>query len=115
MEHRETLRTAAGVLTEREKQYGDAIACFKRISDLSTIVLNKEISTYDVAMILHCTKLGRLQQSRNLNDNYVDGINYLAFASEFINDGRSGMVAMEDDIAAMAKKFAPVNQETEHG
>jgi hypothetical protein len=78
-------------------------------------VLNKEISTYDVAMILHCTKLGRLQQARSLSDNYVDGINYLAFASEFINDGRSGMVAMEDDIAAMAKKFAPIQQETEHG
>lgn len=115
MGHRETLRTAAGVLTDREKEYGDAVACFKRISDLATIVLNKEISTYDVAMILHCTKLGRLQQARNLLDNYVDGINYLAFASEFINDNRSIAIAMEDDIAAMAQKLAPRHQETENG
>jgi hypothetical protein len=98
---------AAGVVADRELIYGSPVECFERIAALATITLNKEVSTYDVAMILHCTHLGRLQQDRTNVEHYVDGINYLAFASEFIDSQRSVMVAMDDDIAAMARKLSP--------
>jgi len=81
--------------------------CFDRISKISTLILNKEISPYDVAMIMVALKLGRLQESRSLDDHYVDGINYMAFAAQFAKAQTSIETAIGDDIAAMAKRFAP--------
>jgi hypothetical protein len=83
MNHRDVLKSAATILNERAQEYGGEEACFKRISDLATIVLNKPISEYDVAMIMHCVKLGRLQEARQKSDNYIDGVNYLAFGAQF--------------------------------
>lgn len=100
MSHTKILNTALDTLTERGDQYGPAGACFDRISKLASIALNKPISRYDVAMILHCVKLGRLQDNRAGLDNYVDGINYLAFAGEFIRTSESVIIAAENDIVA---------------
>jgi hypothetical protein len=108
MNHKDVLKSAATMLNERGQEYGGEEACFKRISDLASIILNKSISQYDVAMILHCVKLGRLQEARQKPDNYVDGINYLAFASQFSHAQNSVVTAIEDDIASMAKRYSPV-------
>ena len=105
--HTEILSTAAKTLRDRNTQYGSEEMCFDRISKISTLILNKEISTYDVAMIMVALKLGRLQESRSLDDHYVDGINYMAFAAQFANTQTSIETAIGDDIAAMAKRFAP--------
>jgi hypothetical protein len=107
MNHKQTLLAAGKILNDRAQEYGGEEACFKRISDLATIVLNKSISEYDVAMILHCVKLGRLQESRQKDDNYIDAINYLAFGAQFSKTENSVVTAMEDDIVSMAKKLAP--------
>ena len=105
--HTEILSTAARTLRDRNIQYGSEEMCFDRISKISTLILNKEISPYDVAMIMVALKLGRLQESRSLDDHYVDGINYMAFAAQFANTQTSIETAIGDDIAAMAKRFAP--------
>jgi Domain of unknown function (DUF6378) len=109
MNHKEALLAAGKILNERAQEYGGEEACFKRISDLATIILNKPISQYDVAMILHCVKLGRLQEARQKDDNYIDGINYMAFAAQFADGRGSVETAMEDDIKAMAARLKPVN------
>ena len=111
MNHKEVLSSAVGILKDRAAQYGPEEDCFGRISQLASIVLNKPVSPYDVAMILHCTKLGRLQENRTNPDNYVDGINYLAFGGQFAGLRASVEVAVEDDIAALARKFAPVKKD----
>ena len=67
-----------------------------------------------MAIILHCVKLGRLPTGRQTTDHYVDGINYLAFAAQFANLRTSVDTALEDDIAAMARRFAPIKKETSH-
>jgi hypothetical protein len=69
-------------------------------------MLNKSISKYDVAMIMVAVKMGRLQESRDLDDNYKDAINNLAFAAEFIGAKPSNEM-IEADIAEFAKKYAP--------
>jgi hypothetical protein len=107
MNHREVLKEAAGVITERGKEYGPEDACFQRSADLASIILNKPISKYDVAMILHANKLARLQESRTKADHYVDGINYLAFGAQFAQQNGSIAVAVEDDIKVMATRLAP--------
>jgi len=107
VDHKDILTTAAATLNDRGQQYGDADACFTRIAKLSSIILNKEITRYDVAMILHAVKLGRLQESRSKPDNYVDGINYLAFGAEFSQDHR-----VDDDVTEIALRFAPRRRNT---
>ena len=107
MNHREVLKEAASLIAERGKEYGPEDACFQRSADLATIILNKAISKYDVAMILHANKLARLQESRAKNDHYVDGINYLAFGAQFAQQNSSIAVAVEDDIKVMATRLAP--------
>jgi midasin (ATPase involved in ribosome maturation) len=110
--HTEILSTAARTLKDRHTQYGPAELCFDRISQIATLILNKEISPYDVTMIMVALKLGRLQESRGLDDNYIDGINYMAFAAQFAKAKTSIETAVEDDIVAMAKRLSPKKSET---
>ena len=97
-------------------------------------MLNTEITAYEIAMVHVATKMARLQESRTVDNHYVDAMNYLAFAAQFapiheepritqttvytvgsgggsgrptIKDDPSGMV--EADIAEIAKRFAPIN------
>lgn len=109
--HTEILTSAVMILKERGLQYGPEEACFDRISKLATIVLNKEISPYDVAMIQVCLKLARLQEARTHKDNYVDSINYIAFAAQFADQGISVSTALNDDIRAMVERLAPETPE----
>ena len=97
-------------MNERGSQYGAVEECFDRIAKLASIILNKEITAYDVAIIQVATKLGRLQEARTLDDNYIDMINYTAFAAQFAKANET-QTAMEDDIAEMARKLAPPKRE----
>jgi len=91
---------------------------------MATLLLNTEITAYEIAMIHVATKMARLQESRTMDDHYVDAMNYMAFAAQFapiheppkvtqpiysVPGKAVGMV--EDDIAEIAKRFAPVKQE----
>lgn len=109
MNHIELLNNAVGMLKEKGQSYGPADECFERISIISSAILGKNISTYDAAIILHAVKLARMQTARTHNDNYIDGINYLAFAGQFASRRDSVDVAMEEDIRAMARNLAPSN------
>lgn len=71
---------------------------FDRISIVASVILNKPISAYDVSMIMVALKLARMQEARTYDDNYVDAINYLAFAAQFASSEESIGVAVEDDI-----------------
>jgi len=107
MNHREVLKQSASLVSERGREYGPEDACFQCSADLASIILNKAISKYDVAMILHANKLARMQESRSKSDHYVDGINYLAFGAQFAQQASSVAVAVEDDIKVMASRLAP--------
>jgi len=91
---------------------------------MASLLLNTEITAYEIAMIHVATKMARLQESRAMDDHYVDAMNYLAFAAQFapiheppkitqpIYSPPTKTVGMvEDDIAEIAKRFAPVKQE----
>lgn len=110
MNHREVLKSAASLLTERGKEYGPEHACFERSAKLATIALNKPISMYDVAMILAMNKIARLQESRTKADHYIDLINYSAFAAQFSVGLDSVATATEDDIRVMARRVAEGQQ-----
>lgn len=83
MKYSDTLMQAARIVDERGKQYGTVDECFSRIAKMASAFFGEEISEYKIAMILHMTKLGRIGEKQSYEDNYVDGINYLAFAAQF--------------------------------
>jgi hypothetical protein len=99
------MQQAAKTYNERGEQYGDLEGTHYRIAQIASLILGKPVTPYDVAMILHAVKLGRLQEDRKNPDNYIDGINYFAFAGSFIT-----ATQVEDDIAAIAKRFAPIKR-----
>jgi len=125
--HTDILSQAIHLIRERGLQYGSVEACFDRTAKIATLLLNTEFTAYEIAMVHVATKMARLQESRTLDDNYVDAMNYLAFAAQFapiheppkvtepayrvptMKVEPTGMV--EDDVAEIAKRFAHVKPE----
>jgi hypothetical protein len=110
MKHTEILEAASSTLKQREGLYGPAAGVFENIAKISSIICVKEISPYDVAMIIHVMKLVRMRESRTEADHYIDGVNYLAFAGEFADLQVSKDIAFGDDIKSLItnKEPAPI-------
>ena len=108
MEYENIMHSANEMFSDRGAQYGDMKATLTRQAKIATLILGKPVTPYEVAMILHAVKLGRLEGRRNKADTYIDGINYFAFAASFATAGDE---TLEDDIVAMARRLAPRKQE----
>jgi hypothetical protein len=104
MDHKTLLGTAFDILHDRDGQYGPADDGFARACGIFKLVTGIELTMYQASMFLHCLKLSRIHQTPEKLDNYVDGINYLAFAGEFI--GAENEPAMS--ARAMASKLSPI-------
>lgn len=70
---------------------------------MATIMLDRVVTPYEVAILLHAVKLARMSVNRKYSDNYVDGVNYLAFAAQFAELEMSNAEA--DEIAAMGRRY----------
>jgi Domain of unknown function (DUF6378) len=110
MNHKDVLTTAASILNDRNAQYGAMELCMDRAAKIASIITAKWITAYDIALILHSVKLARLENNRSNPENYVDGINYLAFGAQLSDASLGGDI--EEDIAAMARRFAPRREQT---
>lgn len=110
MKHTEILAVATSTLKQREGLYGPAATVFENIAKISSIICVKDISPYDVAMIIHVMKLVRMRENRTEADHYIDGVNYLAFAGEFAELQTSKDIAFGDDIKNLitTKEQAPI-------
>ena len=108
--HMDILTTAASVLRERAGQYGPVELCFDRASKLASIRLNREITMYDIAIIMSSVKQARQIENPTLVDSWVDDVNYVAIAGQFAG-AQYGGSEIEDDISAIARRFAPRRQE----
>ena len=80
MDPHKVLEEAGKIVGERGQDYGGIEDNFVRIASIAQLVLNVQITPYQVAMIHVATKLARMAGSRDKHDNYVDAINYIAFA-----------------------------------
>jgi len=108
MNHKEILTHATNILQDRGHLYGSVDDLHNDISIIASVILGKNISSFDVAMIHHATKLARMKTARTHKDNYVDGINYLAFAAQFADQPDSIAVGLEDKIYAVAQDLKKV-------
>ena len=87
MNHKDILLRTARTVTERTEVYGDPADTYKRAAIIASTILGKILSSYDVAIVMHAVKLSRIPTSPRHLDNYEDGINFLAFAAEFVGAG----------------------------
>lgn len=85
MKYRDIMSEAAQIANDRHASYGDMQICMERIAQIATLITGIRMTAHDVALIMHSVKLARIGSNRAHKDNYVDGVNYLAFAGELVN------------------------------
>ena len=84
----DTLRNAADLMNERGKLYGDIRQNFSRIAKIASTIIGRDVSRYEIAVVLLSVKLGRIPEDPGYGDSYDDGINYLAFMKMFREEMR---------------------------
>jgi len=95
------LSHAFELINERGTDYDNAASLeqnYREIAAVASVVIGRPFTARDVALIMHCAKLIRMKSSPEKLDNYVDGMNYLAFAACF-----TGLVPIPPLGAAPAK------------
>ena len=86
MNYYDIMRNAAEIFNERNPKYGDMRVGMNNVAQIASIITGIELTAHDVALVLHAVKLSRLSGDRKNPDNYIDGVNYMAFAGELITE-----------------------------
>jgi hypothetical protein len=92
MNYSDVLNTANMTISQRGKEYGDISTSFMRASVIASATLNKTITPYDVAMILHSVKLSRIANNPTIEDSWVDLAAYGAIAANLASTPRMPQV-----------------------
>ena len=110
------LTSTASILTERGKDYGDPNICFGRIAKLASVFFERQVTEYEIAMIMHFVKLGRIMESPHKVDNWQDLVNYDAFAGHFATEAQKAVepedvglkgVSFPSSVSHFATKRSP--------
>jgi len=86
MNPHDILKQAGELIGERGADYGGIEKNFERIALIASAATGITITPHQACMVLVATKLSRMAGSRDKADNYLDAINYLAFAHELRGD-----------------------------
>ena len=82
MKRKEILQTAINLtMGDRHEQNGDPYENHLRIAKIWSVILDKEIEPYQVALCMAGLKIARLAYNP-LDDSFIDGAAYLAIAGE---------------------------------
>ena len=82
MRSKQLLEHVATLLDERQKDYGSPKDNFNFIARRWSVLLNKELSAQEVALMMLDFKLARLQHNPKHFDSLVDVIGYAACLAE---------------------------------
>ena len=82
MKYVETIDKITTIFDERDEEYGDFTRNLIKAAQIASAVIGHDISAWDIAMIMHCIKLSRLERDNSKAETYNDCINYQAFASD---------------------------------
>jgi hypothetical protein len=104
MEYEKLMEEAGAIVRERHEQYGEMNEVVVNICKIFGLVTGVSLTPYHAHMFLLCVKLARMKNSPEKLDNYVDGINYLAFAAEY-------GAGLDDGAREIAAKYAPIRTE----
>ena len=103
MNPKDILTAAAALIDDRGVNYGGIEASFDRAAKIATLKLDKNVSAYDVAIILESVKDARRATCPDHYDSHIDGINYRAFA--MLLSGAAPGVPTTPEMAAMLNKL----------
>jgi hypothetical protein len=104
MKHRSEFIDAAKqcICHDRQDQHGNPENTFDLIASYWTTYLSHEcdqeihVCGADVAVMMSLLKVARFQMNPNNDDNFVDGIGYLALAGELVNNLRGSEELLND-------------------
>ena len=85
MNNQEILTTAQHTINGRGKDYGDIKTNFTRAAIIASVTTNKNITPYDVALILSAVKQARLAHDPSNQDSWVDSAAYQAIAAQLVD------------------------------
>ena len=85
MNNQEILATAQQTISGRGKEYGDIRTNFTRAAIIASVTTNKNITPYDVALILSAVKQARLAHDSSNHDSWVDSAAYQAIAAQLVD------------------------------
>jgi len=83
MDHRDVLKEAQSLLSQRGNSYGEAQLNFERAATLMSVLSGKTYTAYEMSLAMLAIKLSRIANTPTHHDSWVDGINYMAFCAEF--------------------------------
>jgi hypothetical protein len=84
MHHKDLLNSAVQMIDKKHQDYGDYSPSFMRASIIASAMLNKDISSYDVAVMMMAVKMSRLAANNGMHqDSWIDLAAYTGFASNF--------------------------------
>jgi hypothetical protein len=101
--HLDILDEATRSITDHNIDYGEPAKNYERASALASMILNKPITPYEIAIIKMAVKLSRIAETPDLRKSYVEMIACAALAGEFVNAGHITTKRM-----AQALKAPPV-------
>lgn len=90
------LTQAADLIQERGQGYGEIENNFQLIADLFSLRIGRPFHPYEACILLECVKDARMFASPMNVDNYLDGINYKAFAALFAQDYARARTMLND-------------------
>ncbi len=86
MERAEFFDELAGILTDREDQYGTPTRLFNEIARIWTVILSFEVEPEQVALCMVGVKLARLSHNWSHADSIKDVAGYAAILSQLVNE-----------------------------
>jgi hypothetical protein len=122
LDYSELMNEAISSVQEHRLEYGVVSDLFERACSIYNLITGEGFTPWQANMFMTSLKMASIKPNRSKADNYVEGINYLAFAGQFAQakPGRVFVSAptplgptdqVEDDIKRMAQMFAPVKKE----
>jgi hypothetical protein len=99
----EMLLQSAQLIEERGAGYGGIENNFQLISELFTLRIGREFHPYEVCVLMECVKDARMFSDPANVDNYLDGINYKAFAALFAQDYAASRMTVSPEISYKRK------------
>ena len=87
MKREEILSEAENLINgDRAKDYGDAFTNHKRIADIWSVVMGREVTVKEVILCMICMKMARLVHDSK-SDSWVDICGYAGLGGEIDGEG----------------------------
>ena len=108
MKYNDLMMRAAHEYNDRAPVYGSFEDLFDRACQIYQLMTGNTLTPWQGAMFMQSLKMARMKHSPGKMDNYVDSMNYTAFAGQFASEATNHADDLEQQmIRDMALKLGP--------